>query len=72
MTIPVRAITPGELGSGLELVLLAVKSQDTPAALEVLGPRLASSGTIVSLQNGLNEELIAHGRSGPSGPWAAW
>src|SRR5439155_8827707 len=56
---PVRAITPGALGSGLELVLLAVKSQDTPAALEVLAPRLAGDGAIVSLQNGLNEELIA-------------
>ena len=59
VTIPVRAITPGALGSGLELVLLAVKSQDTPAALEVLAPRLARAGAIVSLQNGLNEELIA-------------
>src|SRR2546427_4413067 len=58
-TVPVRAITPGALGSGLELVLLAVKSQDTPAALEILAPRLAADGAIVSLQNGLNEELIA-------------
>jgi len=58
-TVPVCAITPGALGSGLELVLLAVKSQDTPAALEVLAPRLARDGAIVSLQNGLNEELIA-------------
>jgi 2-dehydropantoate 2-reductase len=45
VTIPVRAITPEALGSGLGLVLLAVKSHDTPP--------------IVSLQNGLNEELIA-------------
>src|SRR2546428_481239 len=59
LTVPVRAITPGALGGDLALVLLAVKSQDTPAALEVLAPRLASSGAIVSLQNGLNEELIA-------------
>jgi 2-dehydropantoate 2-reductase len=59
VTIPVRAITPGALGGGLELVLLAVKSQDTPAALEVLKTRLAADGTIVSLQNGLNEEVIA-------------
>jgi 2-dehydropantoate 2-reductase len=58
-TIAVRAITPEVLGPGLELVLLAVKSQDTPAALEVVAPRLAPTGTIVSLQNGLNEELIA-------------
>jgi 2-dehydropantoate 2-reductase len=59
VTIPVRAITPDALGTGLELVLLAVKSQDTPAALDVLAPRLATDGAIVSLQNGLNEELIA-------------
>jgi 2-dehydropantoate 2-reductase len=59
VTISVRAITPEALDSGLELVLLAVKSQDTPAALGVLTPRLAPDGTIVSLQNGLNEELIA-------------
>jgi 2-dehydropantoate 2-reductase len=58
VTIPVRATTPDALGSGLGLVLLAVKSQDTPAALAVLGPRLAPDGAIVSLQNGLNEELI--------------
>jgi 2-dehydropantoate 2-reductase len=59
VTIPVRAITPDALGHGLPLVLLAVKSQDTPGALQVLAPRLAADGTIVSLQNGLNEELIA-------------
>ncbi len=59
VTVPVRAITPGALGHGLGLVLLAVKSQDTSGALEVLTPRLAADGVIVSLQNGLNEELIA-------------
>jgi 2-dehydropantoate 2-reductase len=59
VTIPVRAVTPDALGAGLQLVLLAVKSQDTPAALDVLAPRLATEGAIVSLQNGLNEELIA-------------
>src|SRR6185436_1112333 len=59
VTIPVRAILPRQLGTNLDLVLLAVKSQDTPGALEVLAPRLAADGTIVSLQNGLNEELIA-------------
>ncbi len=58
-TVRVRAITPDALGSPLELVLLAVKSQDTPEALAVLTPRLAPEGAIVSMQNGLNEELIA-------------
>ena len=64
VTIPVRAVTPDALGTGLELVLLAVKSQDTPAALDVLAPRLAPDGAIVSLQNGLNEELIARAVGG--------
>jgi 2-dehydropantoate 2-reductase len=59
VNIAVRAVTPDALGDGLELVLLAVKSQDTPAALDVLKSRLALDGAIVSLQNGLNEELIA-------------
>ncbi len=59
VNIAVRAITPEALGAGQELVLLAVKSQDTPAALDVLTSRLAPDGAIVSLQNGLNEELIA-------------
>jgi len=59
VTVAVRAIAPSALGSELGLVLLAVKSQDTLAALEVLAPRLAADGSIVSLQNGLNEELIA-------------
>ncbi len=58
-TTAVRAVTPAELGQGLELVLLAVKSQHTPAALEVLAPRLSATGVIVSLQNGLSEEQIA-------------
>ena len=58
-SVAVRAITSDALETGLDLVLLAVKSQDTPTALGVLAPRLAREGAIVSMQNGLNEELIA-------------
>ena len=36
-----------------------MKSQHTPEALRELAPRLAPRGAIVSLQNGLSEELIA-------------
>jgi len=64
-TVPARAITPDALGHDLELVLLAVKSQHTPDALTVLAPRLALTGTIVSLQNGLSEELIARAVGAP-------
>ena len=63
-TARVRATTPDALGGGLDLVLLAVKAQHTPAALDTLAPRLAPGGTLVSLQNGLGEELIA-ARVGP-------
>lgn len=58
-TVPVRAITPDRLGTGLDLVLLAVKSHHTAQAMQTLAPRLEPGGTIVSLQNGLSEELIA-------------
>jgi len=58
-TARVRAVTPRELDGPLDLVLLAVKAQHTRDALETVAPRLAPDGTIVSLQNGLNEELIA-------------
>jgi 2-dehydropantoate 2-reductase len=58
-TVPVRAATPETLPEGLELVLLAVKGQDTGAALDVIAPKLAPEGAIVSLQNGLNEAKIA-------------
>src|SRR5436189_123406 len=58
-TARVHAITPQELGGQHDLVLLAVKSQHTADALKTLVPHLAPRGIIVSLQNGLNEELIA-------------
>lgn len=64
-TVPVRATTPAALGADLDLVLLAVKAQHTETALDTLAPRLAPRGTIVSLQNGLSEELIA-ARVGPA------
>jgi 2-dehydropantoate 2-reductase len=59
ITTRVPAILPAALGTGLELVLLAVKSHHTAEALVEVAPRLAPGGTIVSLQNGLSEELIA-------------
>ena len=58
-TTRVRAVAPADLGRDLPLVLLAVKSHHTAEALEQITPRLAPAGIIVSLQNGLSEELIA-------------
>jgi 2-dehydropantoate 2-reductase len=61
---PVRAITPDRFGGPANLVLLAVKAVATPGAIEQIAPHLADGGAVVSLQNGLNEEVIA-ARIGP-------
>src|SRR4051794_24403896 len=58
-TVPARAVEPDALPDALGTVLLAVKHQHTRAALERIAPRLAEDGCVVSLQNGLNEPLIA-------------
>ena len=58
-TTRVPAVLARDLGHGLGLVMLAVKSHHTDDALGVLVPRLAEGGTVVSLQNGLSEEQIA-------------
>jgi 2-dehydropantoate 2-reductase len=58
-TVPVTAALPEDLPSDLDLVLLAVKGQDTDSALDVIAPKLAPTGAVVSLQNGLNEAVIA-------------
>ena len=46
-------------GRPLETVLLAVKAHHTAPALETVAPLLDPGGVVVSLQNGLNERLIA-------------
>lgn len=46
---------PAELGR----VLLAVKAQATEAAVSWIAPRLRPDGFVASLQNGLNEQIIA-------------
>ncbi len=50
---------PHEVGGRLGLVLLAVKAQDTVAALEPIVPGLTPDSLVVSLQNGLEEYRIA-------------
>ena len=58
-TAEARAVSPNDLPDGLDAVLLAVKSQHTADALRTVEPRLAPGGFVVSLQNGVNEPLIA-------------
>ena len=56
---PVRAATPERVQGRFETVLLCVKAQDTEGAARALLPYLADDGCVVSLQNGLNERVIA-------------
>jgi 2-dehydropantoate 2-reductase len=58
-TVPVDAVTPDNLPDQLETVLLACKAPATEAAVRSFADRLAPDGCVVSLQNGLNEQLIA-------------
>jgi 2-dehydropantoate 2-reductase len=57
--VHVRATTPEQVEGAFETVLLCVKGQDTPAATRALAPHLAADGVVVSVQNGLNERIIA-------------
>ncbi len=65
-TVTVPAVLPGDLPPRLDgPVLVAVKSQHTPAAAAVLAGRVHGDGFVVSLQNGLNADQLAEavGRS---------
>lgn len=57
---PQRACTPEEIPEPLDgLVFLACKSQHTAAATSQLIPFLTPDACVVSLQNGMNEPVIA-------------
>ena len=58
-TVSVRACTPEEMNGPLGLTFLAVKSQDTAAALAVLAPHAWEETIVVSMQNGVNPPRIA-------------
>jgi len=54
-----EAVTPDRVEGTFDIVLLAVKSQHTSAALAQIEPHLAADGVVVSCQNGLNELVVA-------------
>jgi 2-dehydropantoate 2-reductase len=58
-TVPVRACVPANLRGPLGVTFLAVKSQDTEAALDVLTPLAGPHTVLVSLQNGMNPPRLA-------------
>ena len=58
-TVPVTAMTLEELRGPIDVALLAVKAQDTRAAVGSIRTFLGPNSTVVSLQNGLCEPVIA-------------
>ena len=54
-----RAIRGDELRGPLGVTILSVKGHMTDGAMQQIGPLLAPDGYVVSLQNGLNEVVIA-------------
>lgn len=57
---PQAACTPSEIREPLHgLVFLSVKSQHTVAAAKGIAPMLGEDACVVSLQNGMNEDIIA-------------
>jgi len=59
LEVPLNAISIDQLDRALELVLLTVKSGRTVEALEPLKPFVGPDTVIVSLQNSVNEDIIA-------------
>src|SRR5688572_977894 len=58
-TVPVHACVPDDLRGPLGVTFLAVKSQDTDAALDVLASKAGPDTLIVSMQNGVNPPRLA-------------
>jgi 2-dehydropantoate 2-reductase len=57
--VTANASLPEQLSGTYDLIFLCVKAQDTAAASDALAPFLTRDGAVVSLQNGLNEQVIA-------------
>ena len=60
-TVPVEAFDPTGLTGEYGCILLCVKAHHTEDAVAQLIPYLAEDGFVVSIQNGLNEAVIAEG-----------
>lgn len=58
-TVPARAVTPDAVTGEFDRIFLCVKAHHTAVAIEAVAPHLARCGYVASLQNGLNERVIA-------------
>ncbi|MDR6290208.1 MULTISPECIES: ketopantoate reductase family protein [Inquilinus] len=58
-TVAARAVTPDAVTGEFDQIFLCVKAHHTAAAMEAVVPHLTRCGHVVSMQNGLNERVIA-------------
>ena len=58
-TVRADAAVPEHVSGQYDTILLCVKAQDTETATQALAPHLKADGCVVSVQNGLNELVIA-------------
>jgi 2-dehydropantoate 2-reductase len=58
-SVTAPAFLPEQVKGTWRHVFLAVKAQDTERATRAITPHLAQDGTVLSLQNGLNETIIS-------------
>lgn len=57
--VSATARLPEQVAGRYDRTFLCVKAHDTAAAIEAMAPHVSDSGYVVSLQNGLNEDVIA-------------
>jgi len=58
-SVKAAALQPKDVTGSFETAFLCVKALDTASAIAALAPFVAANGCVVSLQNGLNENVIA-------------
>ena len=63
-TVKAQAFLPEDLSGQYRTILLCVKAHHTEVACDQLRPFLRDDGCVVSLQNGLNERVIARAFGG--------
>ncbi len=59
LTVQAAAFLPHDVPTSFDMVFLAVKAHATRPAAKALLPFLSEDGVVVSMQNGLNERVIA-------------
>jgi 2-dehydropantoate 2-reductase len=59
MTVPVSALLPEEMTDPYDIIFLMTKQLDNRRVVESLKPFLTADGLLVTLQNGIPEDLIA-------------